>query len=116
MEPLHGFRLSPQQRRLWLQPGGRRAVAQCAVLVAGAPLDLRAAADAAAARHEILRTTFRSPHGIKVPYQVVQAHLAPAWKELSLAAVPVREQEDRIRQLLAEERSQEPDLENGPVL
>ena len=116
MEPLHGFRLSPQQRRLWLQPGGRRAVAQCAVLVGGAPPDLRAAADAAAARHEILRTTFRSPHGIKVPYQVVQARMAPAWKELSLAAVPVREQEDRIRQLLAEERSQEPDLENGPVL
>jgi amino acid adenylation domain-containing protein/non-ribosomal peptide synthase protein (TIGR01720 family) len=93
-------------------------MAQCAVLVTGEarPAILREAAEELTARYEILRTTFRSPHGIKVPYQVVQEHMVPEWRELSLAAVPDEQQEDRIRQLLAEERSKEPDLKNGPIL
>jgi amino acid adenylation domain-containing protein/non-ribosomal peptide synthase protein (TIGR01720 family) len=115
---VQGFRLSPLQRRLWLRSGGHRVVSQCSVLVTGElrPAVLREAAAAATAEHEILRTTFQSPHGIKVPYQVVKEQMPHAWRELSLAGIPPREQEDRIQQFLAEERRAETNLENGPVL
>jgi amino acid adenylation domain-containing protein len=115
---VQGFRLSPLQRRLWLRPGGCSAVSQCAVLITGRlwPLALREASQAVVADHEILRTTFQTPRGIKVPFQVVQKFLAPAWREVSLAAVPVGEQEDRIQSLLDEERDAGANLADGPVL
>ena len=71
-----GFRLSPQQRRLWLlQQGGDRLPyrAQCAILVEG-ELDatrLRAALSRAVERNEILRTGFQSLPGMAVPVQVI---------------------------------------------
>ncbi len=75
-QPIGGFRLSPQQRRLWqLQAGAGTAglMVRCALRVA-APLDpgiLRAALGDVIARHEILRTTFRPLPGMKLPVQVI---------------------------------------------
>ena len=70
-QAIEGYRLSPQQRRLWLlQPDSR---AQCAMLITGA-LDAKALERAildVIARHEILRTTFHSLSGIRFPVQVV---------------------------------------------
>ena len=73
-EQIEGFRLSPQQRRLWqTRRGGAAARAEAVARVSGA-LDaetLRAAASCVVARHEILRTTFRQLPGMDVPLQVI---------------------------------------------
>ena len=72
-----GFRLSPQQQQL-LAPGGIPGVTQCAVLLDG-PVDvgkLQDALNGALARHEILRTTFVQPTGMRAPQQVIGAESA----------------------------------------
>jgi amino acid adenylation domain-containing protein/non-ribosomal peptide synthase protein (TIGR01720 family) len=79
------FRLSAQQRRLWLAHGdqdGRAFRAECAVRIAGGlrPGRLREAFREVVGRDEILRTTFQRRRGIKVPFQVIAAAAAdPEW-------------------------------------
>ncbi|HSF40222.1 MAG TPA: amino acid adenylation domain-containing protein [Thermoanaerobaculia bacterium] len=70
-----GFRLSPQQRRVWrLQKDGPASCSiLCALRIEG-DLDrhaLRRALAATVARHEILRTAFRLPAGLSMPLQVI---------------------------------------------
>jgi amino acid adenylation domain-containing protein/non-ribosomal peptide synthase protein (TIGR01720 family) len=74
---IEGFRLSPQQRRVWKLRGaaGGACVVRCAVAVEGA-LSREALAAALArvvARHEILRTAYHRQPGIDVPLQVIDA-------------------------------------------
>ncbi|HEX5758394.1 MAG TPA: amino acid adenylation domain-containing protein [Thermoanaerobaculia bacterium] len=80
---LTGFRLSPQQRRLWLlQEGSRAFRAQIAVRIDG-DLDaerLRRALNRVVARHASLRTWFRAIPGVKVPLQVVAEEAEVAWR------------------------------------
>jgi amino acid adenylation domain-containing protein len=87
-QPLEGFSLSPQQRRLWrlgeAAAGGRQALAAYgAILVQGA-LDaarLRLAVSRVVDRHEILRTTFGCLAGMTLPVQRIAApgELPPEW-------------------------------------
>jgi amino acid adenylation domain-containing protein len=81
-EAIAGFRLSPQQERLWLEartaPTGRTALR---ISIDGT-VDverLRRALEQVVARHEILRTTFEHSSGIRVPVQVVGDAPAFAW-------------------------------------
>jgi len=71
---LQGFKLSPQQRRLWsLQKESQIYQSYCAILLEG-DLDksiLKEALQQVINRHEILRTTFHSKRGIKIPVQVI---------------------------------------------
>jgi hypothetical protein len=71
-EMIQGYRLSPQQRRLWeLGLSDRSAV--CEVRING-ELDLTALREAirqVVARHEILRTTFKLLPGMTLPVQVI---------------------------------------------
>ncbi|HEX2254148.1 MAG TPA: amino acid adenylation domain-containing protein [Thermoanaerobaculia bacterium] len=87
---LEGFRLSPQQRVLWLlehedEPGGEPCRVQAVLRVdglggeppAGARGEarseaLRVALAAAIGRHEIFRTTYHRQPGIRFPLQVVE--------------------------------------------
>ena len=68
-----GYRLSPQQRRLWqLDHDGDVYRAQCGIQLEG-ELDvprLRRALDHVVRRHEILRTNFRYTPGLKIPVPV----------------------------------------------
>ncbi len=71
-----GFRLSPQQHRLWsLQQGARQLpfAAQSAVCIAGPlqPSQLRDALLQVVQCHEILRTRFPCLPGMQVPLQVI---------------------------------------------
>ncbi len=74
---LQGFRLSPQQRRVWsLQKarGGAALAARLTALIEG-DLDRAAierAVEAVTARHEVLRTSFRCPPSMSVPVQIVE--------------------------------------------
>jgi amino acid adenylation domain-containing protein len=82
-----GFRLSPQQRRVWsLAGGGPVPAAQAVLAVAGHVSEegLHAAVDRVVARHEVLRTTYERRPGLQLPVQVVSSPLAPAWRTVAL--------------------------------
>ena len=115
-----GYRLSPQQRRLWaLGDDGYAFRAQCAVMVDGA-VDRRAlavAVSALVARHDVLRTVYRRQAGFRFPLQVVEE--APAFREsttLDWTGVPEAEQQARLDVLLADRRKAAIDLEHGPAI
>ena len=71
---IEGYRLSPQQLHLWLlQQNSAAYRSQCIVRVEGA-LDvkaLRKALQRVVQRHDILRTSFLRPPGIRFPVQVI---------------------------------------------
>lgn len=72
---IHGFRLSPQQRRLWLlQKDSSVYQSYCAILLEGNLNQeiLKAALHQVVNRHEILRTNFHTYNGVmKIPVQVI---------------------------------------------
>jgi amino acid adenylation domain-containing protein/FkbM family methyltransferase len=81
MSQLAGFRLSPQQRRLWAegQRHGSDWQRSLAAVVIEGDLDrsaLRAAVEAVVGQHEILRTRFYSLPGSPFPLQVIGG---PEW-------------------------------------
>jgi NRPS condensation-like uncharacterized protein len=121
MDVIEGFRLSPQQRHLWsLQQAGNELPyrAQCAVLIEGS-LDLevlKAVLRDVADQYEILRTTFRCPHGTDIPLQVVNKESVPAIEEYDLSAWNTLRQETEVAALFAEAGRVPFDLANGPVL
>ena len=85
---LEGFRLSPQQKHLWLTARKRRGfVSQLAILVGGElpPARLEKALRVLTERHESLRTTFHCFAGMEVPIQVL-AEAADARLEVQDAA------------------------------
>jgi amino acid adenylation domain-containing protein/FkbM family methyltransferase len=99
---IEGFRLSPQQQRLWrLREGGAACAAQCVLALEG---DLHAGAleralSAVLARHEILRTRFERLPGMEIPIQVISEELALDFREAALDGEP-----ESLEALLAEER------------
>ncbi|HYO14084.1 MAG TPA: amino acid adenylation domain-containing protein [Thermoanaerobaculia bacterium] len=119
MQEIEGFRLSPQQRRLWTlwreSPAYR---AQCALHVKGALSEtlLRRAIQDAVDRHEALRTTFRRSRGIKMPLQVVEEEGSATWRQVDLGGLPAADRETVLQGLLREELEADFDLEAGPVL
>ncbi|WP_298917448.1 amino acid adenylation domain-containing protein [uncultured Nostoc sp.] len=87
-ETINGFRLSPQQKRLWLlQQESSAYVAQTAILLEG-DLNkeaLKAALQKIILRHEILRSSFCKVVGLKLPIMVVKDSCIFAWQELDLS-------------------------------
>ena len=117
---LQGYRLSPQQKRLWsLQQsyGAGPFHAQCVLLLEG-PLDLKALAAAledAASRHHILRTTFHCFYGMTIPVQVVAQPAVQIESLCDLRDLPRPQQEARLEKIAA--AAQAPfDFERGPVM
>lgn len=116
---VEGYRLSPQQRRIWsLCQGGRLfGRAQCVLSLAGA-LDrerLRRAAERLVATHEILRTAFHRRPGMRFPFQVIAERGALSWQTIDLsggASDPVAAAGELMRQ----DAETPPDLEHGPLL
>src|SRR5450755_3437837 len=113
------FQVSPQQEQLWLaEPDGPAARLQVLVALAG-PLDaaaLEGALGRVVARHEILRTTFARQPGIRVPLQLVNEELRPAWQTLDLSALGEAEQAAALAELRRSELTEPFDLEHGPLL
>ena len=74
-----GFKLSPQQKRIWfLQQASTAFRAQCEIAIDG-PVDvgwLRGVVRQIVERHEILRTTFEREPGVRTPMQVIGAEAA----------------------------------------
>jgi amino acid adenylation domain-containing protein len=107
-QTIRGYHLSRQQKRIWplLQHGTPFAV-QTAVLLTGR-LDrerLRQSIARMVGRHEVLRSTFQQPSGLKLPIQVVGEETEPVWREVEVAvedaALP-----DVVESLLRREREE----------
>lgn len=111
---LEGFRLSPQQRRVWqLAKDSRAFRVQALVILDGpperiAPEAVLAALAAVVARTEILRTTYRRSPGVRFPLQVVAADLPPFWQ--------VGPEGADLDVLYAKQLARPFDLERGPVV
>jgi amino acid adenylation domain-containing protein len=105
---IEGFRLSSIQTRLWaLQQYNFTRCAQCAVLIKG-KLDkivLDTALQKVVQRHEILRTNFHYSLGMNAPLQVVAKSAKATIKKLDLVEEKPRERENKIEQLIEEEKN-----------
>ena len=95
----HGFRLSPQQRQIWISqqasPGQPFRVVASFLVNAKFDRDrIRRALTTVVDRHEILRTTFVRPAGVKIPFQVISEEPGFFWQNIDLRSVV--EQQERI--------------------
>jgi amino acid adenylation domain-containing protein len=122
-EIINGFRLSPQQKRLWLlQQGSSAYRAQSAILIEGdlRPEVLKEAVYRIVRRHDILRTTFHSLPGMKLPVQVVAEESLPSslslWRDDDLSDRSAPEQAEKIEELFREDRCRAFDFGQGPLL
>jgi amino acid adenylation domain-containing protein len=116
-----GFRLSPQQKRLWLiqqQDQSPAYRAQCALLLEGqlAVPDLKKSLHRAVERHEILRTLFQRPPGMKWPVQVISDSFKPLWQELDFSDLDSQAQRDRVEEVYRSEMNRPFDYEHGPLI
>ena len=117
---IEGFRLSPQQKHLWLlqqEDPGRPYCTQCAVLFEG-NLDtkmLAAALRNVFDRHEILRTTFICLPGMSIPVQVISDGSIPLIDCHDLTGWGPPEQEAQIEALFQEAGLLSCDFEKGPL-
>ncbi len=116
---IEGYRLSPQQRQLWLrQPAGTTFRAQCAVLLEGSLKieALQKALEIVIERHEILRTTFQRQPGMTVPLQVIGESYVPSWRTVDLTQMSRQDQTARVEEEFRRERDEPFDLAAGPTL
>ncbi len=116
-QTIEGFRLSPQQERLWalLRNAGDSWCARAVVSLEGG-LDreaLRSALLRVVDRHEILRTTFRNLAGQKIPVQVV-GEADVAWEEA--ADLDGGDRDAAAAELLRRAARQPFTLGRGPLL
>ncbi|HWS56835.1 MAG TPA: amino acid adenylation domain-containing protein, partial [Pyrinomonadaceae bacterium] len=121
-EITEGFRLSPQQERVWLAQGDAADTpyrARCVVRLTGrfdAAL-FRSALRVVVARHEILRTNFRRVPGLTVPLQVINEDATPPpVREHDLRSLAGAGQQARVEELIREETRRPFDLERGHPL
>lgn len=117
---LQGFRLSPQQERLWqLQHHEPRQPFRASGVVAirGADDDtLVASLQQLVASHEILRTAFQHLPGMSFPLQVVAEDVAVTVERHDLGELPVPQQEGKVEELWAEMRQRDFDFDSAPQL
>lgn len=107
VQQLNNFRLSPQQKHLWSlqQQAGGIARSCCTITIAGKLHEtaLERALHALVSAHEILRTSYRSVAGMKVPVQYVLEESPVTWKKIDLSAASKKGQQGEIERLLQAE-------------
>jgi amino acid adenylation domain-containing protein/FkbM family methyltransferase len=116
-QAIEGFKLSPQQRRIWLlQQESPAYRVQCAILLAGPLLvdHLKEAVQMVVRRHDILRTTFQYLPGIKIPFQSIANSDTAAWREIEWINFSSSEQDAKFEDLFQSEKSRPFDWQQGP--
>ena len=117
----HGFRLSPQQRQIWIsqQAFPDQAFRVVAEFIVEGELDserIQRALTTVVERHEILRTTFQRPAGVKTPFQVISDEPSFFWQSIDLRDVSESEQQERIDAIFSAECKQPLAIDVGPAL
>ncbi len=121
MPGIEGFRLSPQQRHLWLlqqASPGQPFHAGCAILIEG-DLDraaLGAAIERVVSRHELLRTTFQSLPGMPLPLQVISGDARVPVDSHDLVGLDPQEQAAQAQALFQDLLRRPFDTERGPLM
>lgn len=116
---INGFRLSPQQKRVWnLQKDSLVYRVQAAISVEGSlKIDfLKLALEQVINRQAILRTNFIKPPGIKTPIQKINAQGLLYWQEIDLSDRAYTEQLNQIEYLYQQEKLIAWDFEQGSLL
>ena len=114
---IEGYRISPQQKRLWqLQREGLPRRSQYTLLLDGEvnPAALVEALQATAGRHESLRTSFQRTPGVSTPIQVIEDSAPVLWHALDWGALDAREQAAGLAGLFDEEESRTNDSDEAP--
>ncbi|MBW4647068.1 MAG: amino acid adenylation domain-containing protein [Goleter apudmare HA4340-LM2] len=116
---IKGFKLSPQQKRLWLQQQNSTAYrAQLAILIEG-NLNVKLIQEALhqlVERHEIFRTTFLELNKITTPIQFIGNFDGISWQYLDLSTCQNQKQQKKIDNFLASENEYVFDLKQFPIL
>ena len=118
-QTISGFKLSPQQKYLWLlQQDSSAYLTQFSLLIEGAlqPKILKAALQQVINRHGILRTIFHRLSGRKTPVMVIKDSIYPLWRNIDLSDWDERQKLTKLEEIFQEERRQEFDFEQGPLL
>ncbi|QKQ73079.1 non-ribosomal peptide synthetase [Nostoc sp. TCL240-02] len=114
-----GFRLSPQQKRLWsLQQYNSAYFAQCALLLEGKlkPEVLKAALEKVIIRHGILRTTFHCLPEMTIPVMDVKNSSIFSWDNIDLSHCEPKEISSKIAKLFQAAASLNLDFDQGTLL
>ncbi len=120
-EIIRGYRLSPQQKHLWLlgQTDDPMAYSShCAILIEG-ELDhsaLERALVDVVRRHEILRTALRSLPEINIPVQVITDQEGRPPGCIDLGNYSAQEQEARIETILQQAINTPIDIDQAPLI
>src|SRR5262249_780871 len=113
---IEGFRLSPQQARLWgLQQQNNAYRTSCSLVIEGYlhTAHLQQVLDAIFRRHEIYRTSFRQLPRIKWPVQVLNPSTLSVWSHCDLRTCSPLDQQKQLGDLMQEARAASFDLERG---
>ena len=118
---IEGFRLSPQQKRLWILQQGVYSQpyrVQCAVLIKGNlnPKKLELSLQKVVEKYEILRTNFQALPGMDLPLQVITAHRLPTLRYHNLTGLAPEEQQSKIEALFNGNNQLSFDFEQDSVL
>jgi amino acid adenylation domain-containing protein/non-ribosomal peptide synthase protein (TIGR01720 family) len=121
MSAIEGYRLSPQQQRLWglqqMTPHAPYHV-QCSVSISG-KLDRtrwNAALQAVAQRYEILRTRFYGLPEMILPSQVIGDHAIVAYHHEDLSHLPEQAQTEQLTEWWQQWQQRPLDLDRDAVL
>ena len=120
-QSLEGFRISPQQKRLWMlqqSASNQPYRATFAVKIAG-NLNLKvleAALGNLVSNYEILRTNFQCLQGMALPLQIINNHSVPPIVYHDLSGKDSESQAAQIETLFAKVSRGLFELERGPVL
>jgi amino acid adenylation domain-containing protein/thioester reductase-like protein len=113
---INGFRLSPQQKRVWsLQEDSLAYCVQAAILLEGnlKKDTLKLALEQVISRQDILRTHFLKPIGVKTPVQVINEKVSLFWQEIDLSHPDSQAQFNQVESLLQEAKLTPSNLEEG---
>ncbi|MEH2067465.1 MAG: amino acid adenylation domain-containing protein [Nostoc sp.] len=118
---IQGYRLSPQQERLWLlqqTDGSLSYRVHSAILIEGnlKISALKAALENVINQHEILRTTFYCLPEMAIPVQVIADKYIPSIDGYDLSRLKFQEQEIEIEALFAEGNKLDIDFEQDSLL
>ncbi len=118
-QPAENFWLSAQQQHVWLTRTEDRPwnAAILARIEGDAEKQrFREALEALIRRHEVLRTTFRSHPGMKVPFQSPQQEGSLLWAETILPEGSAEETRRLLEDLFRAELARDFELSDGPLV
>jgi hypothetical protein len=118
-ETIVGYRLSPQQQRLWrLQQGCTAYCTQFGVDIRGKVSNsaLQRALQQIVDRHGILRTGFRLLPGMELPLQIIFENRVQELEEVDLSPLKEVEQVQKLAGIMRQERAWGFDHGSGEIL